>query len=81
MRLYSPEKRVLYKKIKKGDDSWTWDRVEEVTEPALKYQNIKDPEVGRHELILKLYEKYADVTVVIDDRTIEQTVNDIIMKK
>lgn len=60
LRLYSPEKRVLYKKIKKGDDSWTWDRVEEVTEPALKYQNIKDPEVGRHELILKLYEKYAD---------------------
>ena len=34
--------------------------MEEVTEPALKYQNIKDPEVGRHELILKLYEKYAD---------------------
>lgn len=60
LRLYSPEKGVLYKKIKKGDDSWTWDRVEEVTEPALKYQNIKDPEVGRHELILKLYEKYAD---------------------
>lgn len=60
VRLYSPEKGVLYKKIKKGDDSWTWDRVEEVTEPALKYQNIKDPEVGRHELILKLYEKYAD---------------------
>ena len=30
---------------------------------------------------VKLYEKYADVTVVIDDRTIEQTVNDIIMKK
>ena len=60
LRLYSPEKGVLYKKIKKGDDSWTWDRVEEVTEPALKYQNIKDPEVGCHELILKLYEKYAD---------------------
>ena len=60
VRLYSPEKGVLYKKIKKGDDSWTWDRVEEVTEPALKYQNIKDPEVGRHELILKLYKKYAD---------------------
>ena len=60
LRLYSPEKGVLYKKIKKGDDSWTWDRVEEVTEPVLKYQNIKDPEVGRHELILKLYEKYAD---------------------
>ena len=60
LRLYSPEKGVLYKKIKKGDDSWTWNRVEEVTEPALKYQNIKDPEVGRHELILKLYEKYAD---------------------
>ena len=60
LRLYSPEKGVLYKKIKKGDDSWTWDRVEEVIEPALKYQNIKDPEVGRHELILKLYEKYAD---------------------
>ena len=60
LRLYSPEKGILYKKIKKGDDSWTWDRVEEVTEPALKYQNIKDPEVGRHELILKLYEKYAD---------------------
>ncbi|MDN5022407.1 MULTISPECIES: hypothetical protein [unclassified Streptococcus] len=60
VRLYSPEKGVLYKKIKKGDDSWTWDRVEEVIEPALKYQNIKDPEVGRHELILKLYEKYAD---------------------
>ena len=60
VRLYSPEKGVLYKKIKKGDDSWTWDRVEEVTEPVLKYQNIKDPEVGRHELILKLYEKYAD---------------------
>ncbi len=60
LRLYSPEKGVLYKKIKKGDDSWTWDRVEEVTEPALKYQNIKDPEVGRHELILKLYKKYAD---------------------
>lgn len=60
LRLYSPKKGVLYKKIKKGDDSWTWDRVEEVTEPALKYQNIKDPEVGRHELILKLYEKYAD---------------------
>ena len=60
LRLYSPEKGVLYKKIKKGDDSWTWDRVEEVTEPDLKYQNIKDPEVGRHELILKLYEKYAD---------------------
>ena len=60
LRLYSPEKGVLYKKIKKGDDSWTWDRVEEVTEPALKYQNIKDPEVRRHELILKLYEKYAD---------------------
>lgn len=60
LRLYSPEKGVLYKKIKKGDDSWTWDRVKEVTEPALKYQNIKDPEVGRHELILKLYEKYAD---------------------
>lgn len=60
LRLYSPEKGVLYKKIKKGDDSWTWDRVEEVTEPALKYQNIKDPEVGRHELILKLYEKYAN---------------------
>ena len=60
LRLYSPEKGVLYKKIKKGNDSWTWDRVEEVTEPALKYQNIKDPEVGRHELILKLYEKYAD---------------------
>ena len=60
VRLYSPEKGVLYKKIKKGDDSWTWDRVEEVIEPALKYQNIKDPEVQRHELILKLYEKYAD---------------------
>ena len=60
LRLYSPEKGVLYKKIKKGDDSWTWNRVEEVTEPVLKYQNIKDPEVGRHELILKLYEKYAD---------------------
>ena len=60
LRLYSPEKGVLYKKIKKGDDSWTWDRVEEVTEPVLKYQNIKDPEVGRHELILKLYKKYAD---------------------
>ena len=60
LRLYSPEKGVLYKKIKKGDDSWTWDRVEEVTEPVLKYQNIKDPEVGRHELILNLYEKYAD---------------------
>ena len=60
LRLYSPEKGILYKKIKKGDDSWTWNRVEEVTEPALKYQNIKDPEVGRHELILKLYEKYAD---------------------
>ena len=60
LRLYSPEKGVLYKKIKKGDDSWTWNRVEEVTVPALKYQNIKDPEVGRHELILKLYEKYAD---------------------
>ena len=60
LRLYSPEKGILYKKIKKGDDSWTWDRVEEVTEPVLKYQNIKDPEVGRHELILKLYEKYAD---------------------
>ena len=60
LRLYSPEKGVMYKKIKKGDDSWNWDRVEEVTEPVLKYQNIKDPEVGRHELILKLYEKYAD---------------------
>ena len=60
LRLYSPEKGILYKKIKKGDDSWTWNRVEEVTVPALKYQNIKDPEVGRHELILKLYEKYAD---------------------
>lgn len=60
LRLYSPEKGVLYKKIKKGEDSWTWNRVEEVTVPALKYQNIKDPEVGRHELILKLYEKYAD---------------------
>lgn len=59
LRLYSPEKGVLYKKIKKGDDSWTWNRVEEVTVPALKYQNIKDPEVGRNELILKLYEKYA----------------------
>ena len=60
LRLYSPEKGVLYKKIKKGDDSWTWNRVDEATDPDLIYKNRKDPEVGRHELILKLYEKYAD---------------------
>jgi len=60
LRLYSPEKGVLYKKIKKGDDSWTWKRVDEATDPDLIYKNRKDPEVGRHELILKLYEKYAD---------------------
>lgn len=30
---------------------------------------------------VRLYEKYADVTVRIDGRTIEQTVNDIILKK
>ena len=60
LRLYSPEKGILYKKIKKGDDSWTWNRVDEATDPDLIYKNRKDPEVGRHELILKLYEKYAD---------------------
>ena len=60
LRLYSPEKGVLYKKIKKGDESWTWNRVDEAKDPDLKYKNRKDPEVGRHELILKLYEKYAD---------------------
>ena len=60
LRLYSPEKGVLYKKIKKGDDSWTWNRVDEAKDPDLKYKNRKDPEVGRHELILKLYEKYAE---------------------
>lgn len=60
LRLYSPEKGILYKKIKKGDDSWTWIRVDEATDPDLIYKNRKDPEVGRHELILKLYEKYAD---------------------
>lgn len=60
LRLYSPEKGILYKKIMKGKDSWTWNRVDEATDPDLIYKNRKDPEVGRHELILKLYEKYAD---------------------
>lgn len=60
LRLYSPEKGVLYKKIMKGNDSWTWNRVDEAKDPDLIYDNRKDPEVGRHELILKLYEKYAD---------------------
>ena len=60
LRLYSPEKGILYKKRMKGDDSWTWNRVDEATDPDLIYKNRKDPEVGRHKLILKLYEKYAD---------------------
>ena len=60
LRLYSPEKGILYKKIMKGKDSWTWNRVDEATDPDLIYKNRKDPEVGRHELILKLYEKYAE---------------------
>ena len=60
LRLYSPEKGILYKKIMKGKDSWTWNRVDEAKDPDLIYKNRKDPEVGRHELILKLYEKYAE---------------------
>ena len=60
MRLYSPEKGFCIKN-KKGDDSWTWNRVDEATDPDLIYKNRKDPEVGRHEPHLELYEKrYAD---------------------
>ncbi len=71
LRLYSPEKGILFKKIKKGDDSWTWNRVDEATDPDLIYKNRKDPEVGRHELILKLYEKYADrFKKTVDDQYI-----------
>lgn len=40
-------------------------------------QTLKD----LYEERIKLYERYADVTVMIDGRNIEQTVNDIIMKK
>ena len=65
LKVYSPEEGVQYRSsytpYREGKEpERVWKKAKQESDEKNKERDKMDPEVGRHELILKLYEKYAE---------------------
>ena len=64
LKVYSPEEGTQYRSSDKprreGKKERVWKKAKQESDEKNKERDKMDPEVGRHELILKLYEKYAE---------------------
>lgn len=72
LKVYSPEEGVQYRSsytpYREGKEpERVWKKAKQESDEKNKERDKMDPEVGRHELILKLYEKYAEEFSRIED--------------